>query len=260
MVKRLGKYKRILVWLFERATQNGETPDEIAFSQADVLAAAEALDVKIGNRYDIPYNLRSRTQLPQVLLEAGFSSIAARGSGEYAITKDDDSVTIPDELIGDVVGIPSEKLPSAIRGVLRADEQSMLSAILYAEVIGQLFNVPAWRLQGHLRTRGSFGQQVEADEVYICEFPEGHKVVPIEAKGPREKLGKSQIRSVIDAVLTTIPGLPVIPLGLQLNKNGELEIVRFEFTQDKDGSIQDVDVVSHHRFRFEPQLPNWPSY
>lgn len=254
-VERGALYRPIMLWVFHKNPKDPTTGD-IEFSQADLRKAADDLGLEVRNFPDLTYNLRSRSPLPQEILEAGYTTIAMRGRGVYALVTGQDKVEIPSS--AEVAEISSASVPEAIRDILRADEQSILSAMRYMDIVSDFIGTRAYHLQGHLRTSGGLGQQVEADDVWVAVHPDKSRVIlPIEAKGPRERIGRHQMMSTIDAVLAKIPGFPVIPLAAQLEASGLLVVIQFKYTL-ADRKITAIAPARFKRYRPVPKLPLWP--
>lgn len=255
--RKQGVYRRLLLWVFQNK-QPDEATGELPFSQSDLRQAAVALGEEAANFPDLPYNLRSRSPLPPEILQAGYTTIAIRGRGRYALVTAEDKVEVPADT--PVVEVSTASVPAAIRDILRADEQSVLSAMRYLDLVSAFLGRQAHHLQGHLRTTGSLGQQVEADDIWVAEAetPEGQRtVLPVEAKGPQERLGRHQMISTIDAVLKKIPGLPVVPLAAHLEGTGLLLLVEFSYRL-AEGKITDITPTRFRRYRLAPKLPLWP--
>jgi hypothetical protein len=250
-----GIYRPILLWVFRNGTPDPATGD-LLFTQADLRKAAVELHLEAKNFPDLPYNLRSRSPLPQEIIDAGFTTIAIRGKGKYALVMAVDKVEVPPET--EVVRVSTARVPIAIRDILRTDEQSILSAIRYLDLISTFIGHKAHHLQGHLRTTGGLGQQVEADDVWVGVRPDKSRVIlPVEAKGPRERIGRHQMMSTVDAVLKKIPGFPVVPLAAQLEQSGLLLLIEFSF-QLVEGKIASIQPTRFKRYRPVPRLPQWP--
>ena len=255
--KATGIYRRLMLWVFQNK-QPDEATGELHFSQADLRQAAVAIGEEARNFPDLPYSLRSRAGLPAELLDAGYTTIAARGKGRYALVTAADKVEVPANT--PVVEIATSPIPETVRDLLRADEQSILSAMRYLDLVSDFMGRKAYHLQAHLRTAGSLGQQVEADDVWVTvgEPPSGERtVLPIEAKGIRERLGLHQMISTIDAVLKKYPGLPVVPLAAHLEPSGLLLMVRFTY-QRAEEKTRDITPCNCKRYRLSPKLPLWP--
>lgn len=250
-----GIYKSILLWVFQHRPRE-EGTGNLLFSQADLRQAAKELGVEVRNYPDLTYNLRSRSALPPEIIEAGFTTIAVRGRGQYALVTAEDKIEIPPRT--KVIRISTTAIPWAVRDILRADEQSILSAVRYLDIVSHFMGVKCYHLQGHLRTSGALGQQVEADDVWVAAVGnQGRQILPIEAKGPRERLGRHQMMSTIDAVVAKIPGFPVVPLAVQLEPSGLLVVVRFDYTVSGT-EITAISPGQFKRYRFDPKLPLWP--
>ena len=255
MTKNRGKYGQILVRVFQNTLP---TPKGlIEFSQADLRTAASGLGLEIRNFPDLIYNLRSRSPLPDVIADAGYTTIEGIGRGRYALTKLPDKVTIPPDT--KVIEWSTRSVPTAISDILRVDEQSILSAVRYMRVVDHFLGFRCYHLQGHLRTTGSMRQQLEADELYVGRRRSGRRIiVAIEGKGPKERIGISQIRSTIDAVNAKIPGFSVIPLALQLEAEGTLLLVHFKYQRSKAAGPRNITPARFCRYLLKPKLPNWP--
>jgi hypothetical protein len=250
-----GIYRSILLWVFRHGTRDPATGD-LLFTQADLRKAADELGLEARNFPDLTYNLRSRSPLPKEILDAGFTTIASRGKGKYALVTAVDKVEVPTGT--EIVKVSVGPIPNAIRDILRTDEQSILSAIRYLDLVSDFVGTRAYHLQGHLRTSGGFGQQVEADDVWVAvKADESRVILPIEAKGPKERLGRHQMMSTVDAVLKKIPGFPVLPLAAQLEENGLLVMIAFSY-KTAAGKITGIVPKKFKRYRLVPRLPLWP--
>jgi hypothetical protein len=130
--KKPGLYRSVLLWVFQKKPQDPST-GELPFSQADLREAAGALGVVARNFPDLTYNLRSRSPLPPEILEAGYTTIAIRGRGRYALVMEVNKIDVPANT--PVVDVSTTPIPEAIRDILRADEQSILSAMRYLDLV-----------------------------------------------------------------------------------------------------------------------------
>jgi hypothetical protein len=125
-------------------------------------------------------------------------------------------------------------------------------------LVSDFVGTQAFHLQGHLRTTGSLGQQVEADDVWVALHPDGSRtILPIEAKGPKEHLGRHQMMSTIDAVTSKIPNFHVVPLAAHLEETGLLAIIEFGYQVEND-KITSIVPTRFKRYRIRPKLPLWP--
>lgn len=250
-----GTYRAILLWVFRHGTQDPATGD-LLFTQADLRQAAKALKLQVRNFPDLTYNLRSRSPLPPEILDAGYTTIAIRGRGKYALVTAQDTVEVPSGT--EIVQLATQPIPEAVRDILRADEQSILSAMRYPDIVTDFMGSPTHHVQGHLRTSGGLGQQVEADDVWVAVRADHSRVIlPIEAKGPKERIGRQQMISTLEAVGKKIPGFPVIPLAVQLEATGLLVLVEFGYRIEAE-KIVAMAPVRFKRYHLHPTLPHWP--
>lgn len=145
-------YRSVLLWVFQNKPQDPIT-GELPFSQADLRKAASALKVEARNFADLTYNLRSRSPLPPEILQAGYTTIAIRGRGQYALVMEVNKIDVPART--EVVKVPTDPIPQAIRDILRADEQSILSAMQYLDIVSDFAGTAAYHLQALTETKSS---------------------------------------------------------------------------------------------------------
>ena len=124
------------------------------------------------------------------------------------------------------------------------DEQSLLAKLRYNRLIDIFTGLTCYSLQNHLRTTLSDGSQVETDEIYIGLDKRGaHYVLPVQAKGGKDKIGVVQIEQDFELCTLKFPHLICRPIAAQfIDKN---LIALFEFEQSKDG----IKVTSEKNYR-----------
>ena len=97
-------------------------------------------------------------------------------------------------------------------------------------------------LQSYLRTSIPKIGQIETDDIYIGLKKNGKRyVIPIQAKGPGNRLSPVQIEQDIAMCNHTFPHLICKPIGLQSVKNGLLELFEYGNTA---GGIRIVERVA----------------
>jgi hypothetical protein len=130
-------------------------------------------------------------------------------------------------------------------------------AIEYTHLLDDLLQATCYHVQSHLRTTGSLGQQIEADDVYIGRKDGERFVVPIEAKGGKEKLGYSQMKSTINAVRKKFEGYLVIPVGIKQTADGKIIAIKFDYTM-KGEEVESITLKKAVRYAIRPKPANWP--
>ena len=109
------------------------------------------------------------------------------------------------------------------------DEQSLLARIRYNRLIDIFLGLTCYSLQNHLRTTVRAMGQVETDEVYIGIDKRGvHFVIPVQAKGGRDKLGIVQIEQHIALCKEKLPKLVCIPIAAQFMQDETIALFAFE--------------------------------
>jgi len=124
------------------------------------------------------------------------------------------------------------------------DEQSLLAKLRYNRLIDIFAGLTCYSLQNHLRTTLRDGSQVETDEIYIGLDKRGaHYVLPVQAKGGKDKIGVVQIEQDFEMCALKFPSLICRPIAAQFMENNLIAL--FEFEQTKDG----VKVSSEKHYR-----------
>jgi hypothetical protein len=97
--------------------------------------------------------------------------------------------------------------------------------------------IACYSLQNHLRTTAPNMGQVETDELYVGVDRRGsHYVVPIQAKGGKDRLSVVQIEQDLAVCASKFPLIPIIdsrPIAAQFMKDDVIAL--FEFEQDENG-------------------------
>ena len=130
------------------------------------------------------------------------------------------------------------KVPDSTPGVIAkyalSDEQALLAKLRYNRLIDIFLGIACYSLQNHLRTTAPNMGQVETDELYVGVDRRGsHYVVPVQAKGGRDRLSIVQIEQDVAVCASKFPSLICRPVAAQFMK--EDVIALFEFEQSEDG-------------------------
>jgi hypothetical protein len=245
MEKDKNRYELILDAIFRKYYQPGFT--EISFERADIARVATELGIGLPkNLGDIMYSFRYRAQLPESITRETPESyewiIRPAGKGLYKLALVAQSSIVPSP------NLVETKIPNATPGVIDKyslnDEQALLARLRYNRLIDIFTGLTCYSLQNHLRTTVSSMGQVEIDEIYIGIDKRGaHYILPIQAKGQREKIGVVQIEQDFEVCKAKFPNLICRSIAAQF-MNDDL-IVLFELEQTDQG----IKVSSEKHYR-----------
>jgi len=244
-LKKPNRYTLLLGAIF--AKHYSEGMEEIPFERAELNQAASELGIVLPkNLGDILYSFRYRTPLPesmQTKAPEGFEwLIRPVGQARYQFVLVRQSAIVPSESLVDT------KIPDATPGVIAryslSDEQALLAKVRYNRLIDLFTGLTCYSLQNHLRTSVKNVGQVETDEIYIGLDKRGaHYILPIQAKGKREKVGVVQIEQDFALCAAKFPTLICRPIAAQFM--GQNAIALFELELTKEG----IKVSSEKHYR-----------
>lgn len=220
--KEANRYAKILEAIFTKRFKKGVT--EIEFERAEFSQVAESLGIVLPkNLGDVLYSFRYRTALPKSITSKAPKGyewiIRPAGKGRYKLAIAKRSNIVPSNFLAET------KIPDATPGIISKysmnDEQSLLAKLRYNRLIDIFTGLTCYSLQNHLRTTLRDGSQVETDEIYIGLDKRGaHYVVPVQAKGGRDKIGVVQIEQDFEMCAIKFPGLVCRPVAAQfIDKN-----------------------------------------
>ncbi|MCI0553635.1 MAG: endonuclease [Anaerolineae bacterium] len=243
--KEANRYSRILEAIFIKRFKKGTT--EIEFERAEFSQVADELGIVLPkNLGDVLYSFRYRTNLPKSITSKAPKGyewiIRPAGKGKYKLVIAKQSNIIPSTILAET------KIPDATPGIIAKysmnDEQSLLAKLRYNRLIDIFTGLTCYSLQNHLRTTLSDGSQVETDEIYIGLDKRGaHYILPVQAKGGKDKIGVIQIEQDFEMCTIKFPGLVCRLIAAQfIDKN---LIALFEFEPSKDG----IKVTSEKHYR-----------
>jgi hypothetical protein len=240
-----NRYTRILEAIFARHYKKGVT--EIEFERSEINQAAEELGIILPkNLGDVLYSFRYRTLLPKSISSKtpkGYEwIIRPSGKGKYKLVIVRQSAFSPSETLVET------KIPDATPGVIVSyslnDEQSLLAKLRYNRLIDIFTSLTCYSLQSHLRTTLRGGSQIETDEIYIGLDKRGaHYVIPVQAKGKRDRIGVVQIEQDLEMCAAKFPRLVCRAIAAQYMD--ESLIALFEFEQTNEG----IKVSSEKHYR-----------
>jgi hypothetical protein len=221
--------------------------EEIPFERAEINQIADELSIKLPkNLGDVLYSFRYRTDLPKNIIakapEGTEWIIRPAGKGQYKFMAVKQSTIIPSDILVET------KIPDATPGVIAKysmnDEQSLLAKLRYNRLIDIFSGLTCYSLQNHLRTTLPDGSQIETDEIYIGLDKRGaHYILPVQAKGGKDRLGIVQIEQDFSMCAAKFPHLICRAIAAQFMGNNLIAL--FEFEQTDDG----IKVSSEKHYR-----------
>ena len=243
--KEPNRYTKILEAIFTNHFKKGMT--EIEFERTEFGQVADKLGIALPkNLGDVLYSFRYRTLLPKSITSKAPKGyewiIRPAGKGKYKLAIVKQSVIIPSSVLAET------KIPDSTPGVIAKysmnDEQSLLAKLRYNRLVDIFTGLTCYSLQNHLRTTLSDGSQVETDEIYIGLDKRGaHYVLPIQAKGGKDKIGVVQIEQDFELCALKFPKLICKAIAAQFMADNLIAL--FEFEQTKDG----IKVSSEKHYR-----------
>ena len=109
------------------------------------------------------------------------------------------------------------------------NEQGVLARIRYNRLLDVFLGIACYSLQNHFRTTVPGMGQIETDEIYVGVDKRGaHYVLPVQAKGDRDKLNRVQIEQDIAMCADKLPDLICRPIGTQWMSDDLVALFEFE--------------------------------
>ena len=243
--KETNRYTKILEAIFKKHYRKGAT--EIEFERTEFSQVADKLGIMLPkNLGDVLYSFRYRTLLPKLITSKAPRGhewiIRPAGKGKYKL------VTVKQASISPANALAETKIPDATPGVIAQysmnDEQSLLAKLRYNRLVDIFTGLTCYSLQNHLRTTLRDGSQIETDEIYIGLDKRGaHFVLPVQAKGGKDRIGVVQIEQDFEMCALKFPRLICRAIAAQFME--ENLIALFEFEQTKEG----IKVSSEKHYR-----------
>jgi hypothetical protein len=243
--KELNRYSRLIEAIFFKHFYEGM--DEIVFEREEIVKAAKELNIILPkNLGDVLYTFRYRASLPESITATapeGFEwMIRPAGRSKYTLALVQQSIVVPSNMMAET------KIPDATPGIISRyalnDEQAVLAKIRYNRLIDIFTGLTCYSLQNHLRTSVPEMGQVETDEIYIGIDKRGaHYVLPVQAKGRKDKIGIVQIEQDIMVCETKFANLICRPIAAQ--STADDTIVLFEFERGEN----EIKIVSEKHYK-----------
>lgn len=243
-----NRYEEIVSEVFRRNYRKGSVT--VAFERTEFEAIAQALAIKLPKNLGDPiYAFKYRIPLPHTITKTapqGYEWIiagAGRSKYEFRLVKPTNIAPRSDKL---VVKIP-DATPEIIAAYALGDEQALLAKVRYNRLIDVFLGIAASSLQNHLRTTVAGIGQIEIDELYVgldrngCQY-----VVPVQAKGGKDKHGRQQTEQDIACCREKFPALRCRAVSAQFITPNK--IAMFELAE-QDG---DIRVVAEEHYELVP--------
>lgn len=245
---KLNRYGEIVAEVFRRNYKTGDRC--VRFARDEFVEAATERGVVLPkNLGDAIYSFKYRYPLPPVIVETAPEGYewgiygAGRSRYEFRLVKPLSMEPSENRL---VVKIP-DATPEIISAYALGDEQALLAKVRYNRLVDIFLGIVASSLQNHLRTTVKGIGQIEVDELYVgldrsgCQY-----VVPVQAKGGRDKHGRQQTEQDMVCCEQKFPGLRCRPVSAQFLTTNK--IAMFELAS-QDGEIR---IVSEEHYELVP--------
>ncbi|MCR9254687.1 MAG: endonuclease [Alphaproteobacteria bacterium] len=242
-----GQYETIISEIFKRHYRGGG--QEFTFEREEIAEVGTACGVGVPrNLGDVVYTYRHRSALPDEILKTQpdgmYWLILGAGDAVYRFRLSRLAHIMPTQ------GLLVRKIPDATPEIIRtyalSDEQALLAKIRYNRLIDLFLGITAYSLQNHLRTKIENYGQIEIDELYVGVNTSGaQSVIPVQAKGGRDKLGVIQTIQDVVYCRTKDKYKDCLARPVSAQFMADDVIAMFELNFDGD----DVSIVQERHYR-----------
>ena len=257
-------YVPVILKLFQDRWRPGAAT--VVFSLDDVRTAVEAVRavsatpdrISSRNPADVVYRMRSRTRLPQEILDKGFHVLRAVGRGRYQFEKASSGIIeVPVNQLTPAI----DQTPMPVRRLLpesiaEMDEQALLSVVGYCMLLDHFTGMKIYWLRSHVRKSvPGIGQaELDAIDVGIASSDDDVPVMfPIEAKAVSDELNRVQIYNMIGYAAHYFPGLKVRPLAIKVDYQSAVDIMEFNVAA-RPGDLRIIRSASYAINTSEAQI------
>ncbi len=222
----------------------------IEFTKQDVEEVAGQLGVKLGNAADVVYRMRSRTRLPDDILDLGFTVLRGVGRGKYALEVGGEAVVhLPEHEVFE----HNDQTPLPVRRLLpedmaELDEQGLLTMVSYCKLLDHFTGLKVYRLRSHVRKSVPNIGQAELDEIDVgvaLREDEVPVVFPLEAKAADEVVNRVQVATAVAYCEAYFVGHEIRPIVVKLTYDGVLHFLEFRATT----SLAGLRILHSHAYR-----------
>lgn len=248
MTSKTNRYVQIIEAIFFKHYRTGDR--EVAFERYEIDETARELGLgPISNVGDAVYSFRFRIELPDRIKATAPEGLAwiirLAGISRYKFVLTNLLAIVPR------TGLVVTKIPDATPGLISTyaldDEQALLAKLRYNRLIDIFVGITCYSLQNHLRTTVPDLGQIEVDELYIGLDKHGaHYVLPVQAKGGKDKLGVVQVEQDLAMCHHRFPNLICRPIAAQFMADDVIAL--FELTETADG----VAIADEKHYKLVP--------
>lgn len=243
-----NRYAVIVAEVFRRNHKPDDERVEFRRDEFESIAIEKGI-VLPKNLGDAIYSFKYRASLPASIIATapqGFEwIIEGSGRSRYAFRLVRPSGIVPRENLA-IVKIP-DATPELIGAYALGDEQALLAKVRYNRLIDIFLGITASSLQNHLRTTVKGIGQIEIDELYVGLDKTGSQyIVPVQAKGGKDKHGRQQTEQDIACCREKFPALRCRPVSAQFMS--ESRIAMFELAIQES----EVRVLSEEHYELVP--------
>jgi hypothetical protein len=235
---RSAVYVPVILKIFRDRYRPGAS--SVVFSLDDVRNAVEAVraaspdpdSISSRNPADVIYRMRSRTKLPDEILDRGFHILRAVGRGQYQFERASSTIiepptTVPTSAI-DSTPMPVRRLLPPT--VAEMDEQAVLSVVSFCQLLDHFTGMKIYRLRSHVRKSvpGVGQAELDAIDVGIATADDEMPIIfPIEAKAAPDALNRVQVFNMVMYSKHYFPGLKVRPLAVKVSDDNRIHVMEF---------------------------------
>jgi hypothetical protein len=244
-VQSSNRYVKLIEKLFEKHFKPGMTI--VPFERDEIERLATQLKIQLPkNLGDLIYTFRYRMSLPVSITRLASHGMewVIRGTGRsrYAFELTKPTLIVPNMLVAETKLL--DATPGIIEKYALSDEQALLAKVRYNRLIDVITGITCYSLQSHLRTTVPNMGQVETDEVYVGMNRAGVQfVLPVQAKGGRDRLNLIQIEQDLAMCARKFPSLVCKPVAAQFMKDDLIAL----FVFDAEKEAISIAVEKHYR-------------
>lgn len=247
----MSRYHKLIEDIFFERYDSGD--EEVHWNRDDLESSAEKLGIVLPkNLGDVIYSFRFRTELPQSIKDLADEErewvIVLNGRARYKFKLMPANRIEPRQ---DMLPIDiPDATPEIVRMFSKSDEQALLTILRYNRIVDLFCQLTAYSLQNHLRTTVPGVGQIEIDEVYLGVNKNGEKfVIPVQAKGGKDKLGVTQTLQDIEYCKNSYPDLAYKAISVQFMDNDLIAVFELDLADES------VAVIEEKHYRLIRDLP-----